>query len=298
MAQESHDFEAAYVMDSVGEMPTTFKSAMESSDAVNWKEACDSGMESLRKTKTWDLVPLPKGRKEIGNRWVFRVKENQAGEVERFKARLVAKGFSQKRGIDYDETFAPVAKFTSIRILFRLAAKYSLSVHQMDVKTAFLNGLLDEDIYMVQPGGHVDEDHPDFVGQLKRSLYGLTQSPRTWNQTIDKFMLELDFKKCETDHCIYVKRADQDMILVALYVDDLVLASNNDELLKSTKKVLGDRFDMTDLGNLKYFLGMEVDQNFMVDTISIRQSKFEKDILEKFGMEHSNSVKNPQEPGL
>uniref|UniRef100_A0AAV1VF38 Reverse transcriptase Ty1/copia-type domain-containing protein n=1 Tax=Peronospora matthiolae TaxID=2874970 RepID=A0AAV1VF38_9STRA len=208
-------------MDSVGELPTTFKSAMESSDAVKWKEACDSEMESLRKTKTWDLVPLPKGRKAIGNRWVFRVKENQAGEVERFKARLVAKGFFQKRGIDYDEIFAPVAKFTSIRILFSLAAKFSLSVHQMDVKTAFLNGLLDEDIYMVQPDGHVDGDHPDFVFQLKRSLYGLKQSPRMWNQTINKFMLELYFKICGTDHCIYVKRADQDMISVALYVDDL-----------------------------------------------------------------------------
>uniref|UniRef100_A0AAV1V3A7 Reverse transcriptase Ty1/copia-type domain-containing protein n=1 Tax=Peronospora matthiolae TaxID=2874970 RepID=A0AAV1V3A7_9STRA len=157
-------------MDSEGESPMTFKSAMESSDAVKWKEACDSEMKYLCKTKTWDLVPLPKGRKAIGNRWVFRVKENQAGEVERFKARLVAKGFSQKRGIDYDETFAPVAKFTSIRILLSLAAKYSLSVHQMDVKTAFLNGLLDEDIYIVQPDGHVDEFHPDFVCHLKRSL--------------------------------------------------------------------------------------------------------------------------------
>uniref|UniRef100_H3H9M0 Uncharacterized protein n=1 Tax=Phytophthora ramorum TaxID=164328 RepID=H3H9M0_PHYRM len=135
-AQESQDFEAAYVVDSVGEMPTTFKSAMESSDAVKWKEACDSECDSLLKNDTWDVVPLPKGRKAIGCRWVFRVKENQAGEIERFKARLVAKGFSQKYGIDYDETFAPVAKFTSIRIVLSLAAKYGLKLHQMDVKTA------------------------------------------------------------------------------------------------------------------------------------------------------------------
>ena len=271
---------------------------MESSDAVKWKEACDSEMESLSKNKTWDLVSLPKGRKAIGNRWVFRVKENQAGEVERFKARLVAKGFSQKRGIDYDETFAPVAKFASIRILFSLAAKCNLSLHQMDVKTAFLNGLLDEDIYMTQPDGYIDEDRPDFVCQLKRSLYGLKQSPRMWNQTIDKFMLELNFKKCETDHCIYVKRTDQDMIFVALYVDDLVVASNNDDLLKSTKQALSDRFDMTDLGKLKYFIGIEVDQDLAASTISIRQSKFAKDILEKFGMDNSKPVKTPQEPGL
>uniref|UniRef100_H3H8N2 Integrase catalytic domain-containing protein n=1 Tax=Phytophthora ramorum TaxID=164328 RepID=H3H8N2_PHYRM len=193
-AQESQDFEAAYVVDSVGEMPTTFKSAMESSDAVKWKDACDSKCDSLLKNDTWDVVPLPKGRKAIGCRWVFRVKENQAGEIERFKARLVAKGFSQKYGIDYDETFAPVAKFTSIRIVLSLAAKYGLKLHQMDVKTAFLNGVLDEDIYMAQPDGYVDEDHPDHVCKLKRSLYGLKQSPRMWNQTIDDFMLKLGFK--------------------------------------------------------------------------------------------------------
>ncbi|KAG3058279.1 hypothetical protein PI125_g25257 [Phytophthora idaei] len=175
-------------------MPTTFKSAMESSNAAKWKEACDSEMESLRKNGTWILVPLPKGRKAIGNRWVFRIKENQDGEIERFKARLVAKGFSQKYGIDYDETFAPVAKFTSIRTLLSLAAKYNLTVHQMDVKTAFLNGLLDEDIYMAQPDGYTDEEHPDYVCQLKRSLYGLKQSPRMWNQIIGNFMLELGFK--------------------------------------------------------------------------------------------------------
>ena len=122
MSATAQDFEAAYVVDSVGEMPTSFKSAMESNDAAKWKEACSLEMDSLEENKTWTLVPLPNGRKAIGNRWVFRVKENQAGEVERYKARLVAKGFAQKYGIDYEETFAPVAKFTSIRILLSLAA--------------------------------------------------------------------------------------------------------------------------------------------------------------------------------
>uniref|UniRef100_A0AAV1TII3 Reverse transcriptase Ty1/copia-type domain-containing protein n=1 Tax=Peronospora matthiolae TaxID=2874970 RepID=A0AAV1TII3_9STRA len=172
------DFEAAYIVDSVGETPTTFKSAMESSDSGKWKEACDSEFDSLQRNDTWEIVPLPKGRKAIGCRWVFRVKENQDGEVERFKARLVAKGFSQKFGVDYEETFAPVAKFTSIRVVLSMAAKYGLMLHQMDVKTAFLNGSLNEDIYMDQPDGYLDATQPDYVCKLKRSLYGLKQSPR------------------------------------------------------------------------------------------------------------------------
>uniref|UniRef100_A0AAV1V8S7 Reverse transcriptase Ty1/copia-type domain-containing protein n=1 Tax=Peronospora matthiolae TaxID=2874970 RepID=A0AAV1V8S7_9STRA len=173
VAQVEEDFETAYVVDSVGDMLKTFKSAMESNNAVKWKEAYDSEIDSLRKNKTWQLVQLPKGRKTIGCRWVFRVKETQDGGIERFKARLVAKGFSQKFGIDYGETFAPVSKFTSIRVILSLAAKYPLDVHQMDVKTAFLNGKLDEDIYIAQPDGYIDEDHEHFVCKLQRSLYGL-----------------------------------------------------------------------------------------------------------------------------
>ncbi|OWZ00175.1 Integrase, catalytic core protein, partial [Phytophthora megakarya] len=297
-AQESQDFEAAFVVDSVGEMPTTFKSVMESSDAVKWKEACDSEMESLRKNETWTLVPLLKGRKAIGNRWVFRVKENQAGEIERFKARLVAKGFSQKHGIDYDETFAPVAKFPSIGVLLSLVAKYNLTVHQMDVKTAILNGLLDEDIYMAQPDGFIVSIRPDYVCELKRSMYGLKQSPRMWNKTIDEFMLKMEFMKCESDHCIYLKRDSQELVFVSLYVDDLILASSSDKMLKDTKQALSDRFEMTDMGQLKYFLGMEIDHDETTGKVAVRQTKFANDILEKFNMEKSNPVKTPQNPGL
>ena len=255
-------------------------------------------MTSLLKNETWELVPLPRGRKAIGNRWVFRVKENQAGEIERFKARLVAKEFSQKHGIDYEETFASVAKFTSIRILLSLAAKHNLTLHQMDVKTAFLNGVLDEDIYMAQPEGFIDQGHPDFVCKLKRSLYGLKQSPRMWNKTIDEFMIKLGFKKCESDHCIYLQRDGDDMIFVALYVDDLVLASNSDKILQDTKQALSKRFEMTDMGQLKYFLGMEIKQDTTTAMVSMRQTKFAKDILSKFNMEKSNPVKTPQDPGL
>ena len=295
---------SAHVVHSVGDLPTTFESALESSDASKWREACDSEYDSLMKNDTWDIVQLPRGRKPIGCKWVFKVKENQHGEVERHKARLVAKGFAQKYGIDYDETFAPVAKFTSIRFVLALVAKYDLLVHQMDVKTAFLNGDLDEDIYMKQPDGYVDSSRPtDFVCKLKKSLYGLKQSPRMWNKTIDDFMISLGFDKCESDHCVYVMRkvgkdGSDNLAFVVIYVDDLIIACNSLALLSTIKNALNKRFEMSDLGELKFCLGMEIDRNHDVGTVSVRQSKFLQSILAKFGMQDCKPVKTPQDPGL
>jgi Reverse transcriptase (RNA-dependent DNA polymerase) len=229
---------------------------------------------------------------------VFKIKEKADGTIDKFKACLVAKGFSQQYGVDYEETFAPVAKFTSIRILLSLSAQHGLELQQMDVKTAFLNGEHDEEIYMSIPEGlqaSSSSSSSKLVLKPKKILYGLKQAPRLWNKTFDVFMLSSGFAQSEADHCIYSKRNGNEVILMSLYVDDLILASNSQELMQSTKNGLNKRFQMSDLGALKYCLGIQVERE---DAGSVFQEKLVQSILTRFRMEDCKPVKTPQEPGL
>ncbi|KAH9112109.1 hypothetical protein AeMF1_013507 [Aphanomyces euteiches] len=291
----------AHVAASVGEdLPKTYKAAMESGNASKWSEACKAEIKSLLENKTWDVVELPEGRKAIGCKWVFKIKERADGSIDKFKARLVAKGYSQEYGIDYEETFAPVAKFTSIRVLLSTTAKYNLDLQQMDVNTAFLNSDLVEDIYMQVPDGldvkATQGQTSKLVLKLKKSLYGLKQAPRLWNETIDGFMVSIGFTKSNADHCIYVMRTGSRVILVSLYVDDLILASNCNKMMQSTKEALSKRFKMTDLGALSYCLGIEVMRS-PSGPVFIHQSKFLKSVLAKFNMQECKPVKTPQVSG-
>ena len=179
------------------EEPKTVHEALNSEQSSQWREAMESEYSSLIKNDTWDLVPPPEGKNIVGSRWVLKVKHDENGSVNHFKARLVAQGYSQMKGVDYDEVFSPVARNTSVRSLLALANAHDLEIHQMDVKTAFLNGSLDCEIYMYmsQPEGFVDPDRPNHVCKLKKSIYGLKQSAHCWNTTLDEYLKSVGYHK-------------------------------------------------------------------------------------------------------
>ena len=180
-------------------------------------------MASLHKNEAWDLVELPTGRKPIGRKWVFKKKMNVEGKVEKYKAQLVAKGYSQVPGIDFGDIFSPVAKVTSIRLLLSVAAAFDFEIEQMDVKTSFLHEDLEEEIYMKQPEGFMVKGKKELVCRLKKSLYGLKQSPRMWYQKFDTYIQGLGFTRSKEDHCVYFKLIGDRVIYLVLYVDDMLL---------------------------------------------------------------------------
>ena len=217
-------------------------------------------MQSLQKNKTWKLMPLPKGKKAIGCKWVFAKKEGFPHKDDvRYKARLVAKGYAQKEGIDYNEVFSPVVKHSSIRILLALVAQLNLELAQLDVKTAFLHGDLKEEIYMTQPEGFKVAGKENWVCKLNKSLYGLKQSSRQWYKRFDKFMKDQMYTRNKYDHSVYLRRLqDESYIYLLLYVDDMLIASKSQVEIDRLKAQLSKEFEMKDLGEAKKILGMEI----------------------------------------
>ncbi|KAH9669996.1 hypothetical protein KPL70_022027 [Citrus sinensis] len=234
--------------------PKTFSEAMSSRDASFWREAVNDEMDSIMSNQTWVLVDLPPGSQPISSKWVFRRKYNNDGSLQTFKARLVAKGFKQRNGIDYFDTYAPVARLTSIRVLFAIASLNNLYVHQMDVKTAFLNGDLDEEIYMEQPEGFVLPGNEKKVCKLIKSLYGLKQAPKQWHEKFDSVILSHGFKHNNADKCVYFKYTNDFGVIICLYVDDLLIFGTNMQGVDDTKKYLTSQFKMKDLGEVDIIL--------------------------------------------
>jgi hypothetical protein len=276
--------------------PETYRSAMREPDSVHWLKAMEEELESLKRNETWSLVPPPKNRKIVDCRWVLGIKQDVNGKPERYKARLCARGFTQEYGVDYDETFSPVAHFNSIRVFLAVAVWLKMNVQQMDVKTAFLNGQLEEEIYMRQPPGFEVKGKETHVCKLQKSLYGLKQSPRQWNITMNEFLNGIGFKNCTADPCVYLKKESDKMIMIALYVDDLIIGSNCSSLMNQTKQNLNERFAMKDLGQLKFCLGIEVRWN-KDGTCALRQKHYVLETLEKFNMADCKPVSTPMAPG-
>jgi hypothetical protein len=234
---------------------------------------------------TWTLVSLPVGRKPVSYKWVFKIKQGTNGEVERYKARLVARSLTQTYGIDYNETFAPVIKFTSIHCILALAALEDMEIHQMDMKTAFFNGELEEEIYMEQLQGFMHQGGGHLVCKLHKSLYGLKQSPRAWNQKLNTFRKNIEFMKSEADMSVYVVQGGDVKFFIVVYVDDLILVCNDQNKLLQIKEKLNQKFEMKDLGELHFFLGIKVERSHDEQVLHINQIKYLKEILKRFRME-------------
>ena len=280
----------------VSDVPKTYEEAVRAPDANFWEDAMNDEMSALKENNTFSLTELPEGIKAVGARWVYAKKEN--GDKELYKARLVAKGYSQTYGVDYDETFAPTAKLTTIRALANVAVQNHMFVHQMDVKSAYLNADIDQDVYMDQAKGYEKntESGGRLVYKLNKSLYGLKQSGRNWNLLLNDFLLSIDFVRSQVDPCMYTKGTGKGKIILVTWVDDMIVTCADDVLLNETKDLLKSKFKMKDLGVISDFLGISFELGEGV--IKMNQRKYVVKVLDKFGMTNCKPKSTPSEQKL
>ena len=277
--------------------PDTYKEAITGPDAQNWITAIHEELHSHYVNGTWELVPLPPDRTPVGSKWVFKVKRTKDGQLERFKARLVAQGFSQRPGVDYNETFAPVAKLDSIRVLLSLATVNDWEIQHMDVKTAFLYGKLQEEVYMKVPeGGIPDTDTTGKVCHLLKSLYGLKQASRVWYQELDKKLTSLGFLRTYMDTSVFTLSDSGTFLYLAVWVDDILLIGPQSKLIHSVKTLLRQSFQMSDLGDVSYLLGIDVTRDRTARSMTLHQGLYLKHLLTRFKMESANPIATPMEP--
>jgi hypothetical protein len=257
----------------------------------NWIIAMQEELNQFERNNVWKLVEKPENYPVIGTKWVFRNKLDEHGIIIRNKARLVAKGYNQEEGIDYEETYAPVARLEAIRMLLAYASIMDFKLYQMDVKSAFLNGLIQEEVYVEQPPGFEIPDKPNHVYKLQKALYGLKQAPRAWYERLSNFLLEKEFSRGKVDTTLFIKRKHNDILLVQIYVDDIIFGSTNDSLCKEFSLDMQSEFEMSMMGELKYFLGLQIKQT--QEGIFINQSKYCKELIKRFGMDSAKHMSTP-----
>lgn len=277
--------------------PETFSQAIEN---PIWRDAMNVELQALEANNTWSVCSLPFGKKSVGSRWVYKIKFRADGLIERYKARLVAKGFTQQEGIDYLETFSPVAKLITVKVLLSLAAIYDWSLTQLDVTNAFLHGDLDEEVYMDLPPGYSCREGetlpPNPVCRLHKSIYGLKQASRQWFQKFSNVLLAENFVQSSSDHTLFVKCNGGCFLALLVYVDDIIIAGNDSQAVNSLKQTLNNKFKMKDLGPLHYFLGLEVARS--ASGISICQRKYALELLDETGLLGCKPAKVPMDPNL
>lgn len=272
--------------------PLTYEDAMASSDWSKWKEAMETEIKALEENQTWICVSDESvgENKVIQCKWVFKKKRNDSGNVFRFKARLVVKGFQQK-GISFSDIYSPVAKLPSIRVFLALCINFNLKIHQLDVCSAFLNGDIQDDVYIKLPKGFKEIEGT--VCKLKKSLYGLKTSPKNWNDKFHELMSKMSFKRSEYEYCLYIKTNVKSKMYILIYVDDLLVAGTNEKEVDNVIKILNNTFKMNNLGQIKHFLGMNITQNLSEGKITINQTNYLRGVLEKFGMLNCKPSKTP-----
>ena len=277
--------------------PVSFSQAVESVNSTKWIDAMKDELKSMEQNEVRDLVKFPEGCKRVGCKWVFKTKHDSYGNIERHKGRLVAKGYTQKDGIDCKETFSPVSKKDSFRIIMALVAHYDLELHQMDVKTAFLNGNLEEEVYMDQPEGFSVKEKEDMVCKLKRSIYGLKQASRQWYLKFNDTITSFGFKENIVDRCIYLKISGSKFIFLVLYVDDVLLATNDLGLMHDTKNFLSNNFEMKDMGEASYVIGIEIFRDRSQGLLGLSQKAYINKVLQRFGMQNCSESVVPIQKG-
>ncbi|GJV58922.1 retrotransposon protein, putative, ty1-copia subclass [Tanacetum coccineum] len=267
--------------------PANYKVALLDPESKKWLDAMNVEMQSMKDNDIWVLVELPPNAKTVDSKWLFKKKTDMDGAVYIFKARLVAKGFTQTYGVDYEETFSPVADIRAIRILIAIAAYYDYEIWQMDVKTAFLNGHLFEEVYMEQPVGFVNPKYSNHVCKLKRCIYGLKQASRQWNKRFDDEIKKFGFTQNPNEPCVYLKASRSYVAILILYVNDILLMGNNIPMLQDVKSYLGISFAMKDLGEATYILEIKIYHDRSKRLISLCQSAYIEKILKRFYMKNS-----------
>ena len=279
--------------------PSSVAEAKSAPDAPEWEIAMEREMKSLHSNDVWELVDLPPDRRIVGSKWIIKRKIDADGAVERHKARVVAQGCTQRFGLDYEETFSPVVRFEPIRSIVSLGIQHKLQLHQMDVSTAFLHGELTEEVYMRQPEGFIEPGKEHLVCRLKRSIYGLKQSPRCWNHALHTQLKTMGFKQTSSYPCLYVYLESEGVpFLIAVYVDDIVLGGRSEAKMTAVKKELSQKFEMKDLGPLHDFLGVKIIQDQLTGVIWMGQSLFIAKVLQKFGMQDCKPISTPVNPDV